>query len=100
MVEVVARYSKLFAGQRDLSRALKVLDAPTTNLDKPAGQPRVHKLDRRLYPELIAALVADYPAGMSSVKLMETYGLGKGSVLKLLREAGVTIRRPGPQPQS
>jgi len=36
--------------------------------------------------------VAEYEAGTSTNQLMRDYGIGKGSVLRLLREAGVTLR--------
>lgn len=54
--------------------------------------PTVHALDRRLTPKLVKELVTAYEAGTPSTQLMSTYSLGKGSVLKLLREAGVKIR--------
>ena len=44
---------------------------------------------------MAAQLVADYEAGMPSTQLVVTYGLGKGSVLKLLDEAGVQMRNRG-----
>ncbi|MCW2784017.1 MAG: hypothetical protein JWP74_534 [Marmoricola sp.] len=40
-------------------------------------------------------MVADYEAGTSSNQLMQDYNLGKGTVLRTLREAGVTIRNQG-----
>ncbi|MFL6137370.1 MAG: helix-turn-helix domain-containing protein [Frankiaceae bacterium] len=46
-------------------------------------------------PATIAQLVADYMAGAPSAELMRTYQLGKGTVLGLLREAGVTLRHQG-----
>ena len=93
MVEGLGRYSKL----EPLKTFPEVEAYRSLPQDPP---PRVHKLDQRLDPTAIAEIVASYEAGMSSVKLMRTYGLGKGSVLKLLREAGVQIRKPGPQPPS
>ena len=56
---------------------------------------RIHKLDSRVDGELIARLVAEYEAGTPSTQLMGMFGLSKASVLKLLREAGVEIRRQG-----
>jgi hypothetical protein len=87
----MGRYSKL--------EPLQTLPEDTAYRSLPQDPPpRVHKLDQRLDPTVIAEIVAAYEAGTSSVKLMRTYGLGKGSVLKLLHEAGVQIRKPGPQP--
>jgi hypothetical protein len=71
--------------------------AAERRLDRPNPQqppPRVHKLDRRLDPGLMAELVAAYEAGTPSTQLTKAYNLGKGSVLRLLREASVTIRQP------
>lgn len=57
--------------------------------------PRVHKVDLRLDPEIILRLVADYGDGTPTTVLTQRYTLGKGTVLKLLRERGVAIRRQG-----
>lgn len=51
--------------------------------------PRIHDARRRLGPDVIAQLVVDYESGQPSTALMITYGLGKGSVHRLLQEAGV-----------
>ena len=50
--------------------------------------------------DTIAALVADYEDGQPTTTLMRTYAIGKGTVLQLLRDAGVQIRKPGPRPGS
>lgn len=55
---------------------------------------RVHKLDARIDGELAAHLVAEYEAGTPSTHLTAMFGLAKGSVLKVLREAGVERRLP------
>lgn len=49
----------------------------------------------RLSTEVIAQLVVDYQAGVSSPELQKRYGLSKGTVLRLLNEAGVEMRRRG-----
>ena len=85
MVELIARYSNTYAGDPDLRRAIEVLDAPATEKRADRAESRVHKLDRRLSPALVAQIVADYESGLSSVKLMQKYGLGKGRILRLLR---------------
>jgi hypothetical protein len=81
MVELLQRYSKLAnlskIGQYDRSRSVPVV------------RPQVHALKRRLRPEDITQLVADYQAGSSSTALMKKYQLGKGTILGILREAGV-----------
>lgn len=54
-----------------------------------------HRLDRKVSSEIAAQLVADYESGVPSTHLSMIYGLGKGSVLKLLKEAGVQMRHQG-----
>jgi hypothetical protein len=39
--------------------------------------------------------VARYEAGESSIALGRTFGIGKNSVIRLLRDAGVPIRNQG-----
>ena len=56
---------------------------------------RPHRLDRKVSPEIAARLIADYESGVPSTHLTMIYGLGKGSVLKLLKEAGVQTRNHG-----
>ncbi len=59
-----------------------------------AGSPtHIHKLHQRLAPDVIAQLVAEYEAGTLSTQLMRDFGLSKGAVLKLLHEAGASMRR-------
>lgn len=61
---------------------------------KPA-LPRLHKLDDRIDGEFIAHLVAAYEAGTPTTQLTKQFGIGKGSVLKILQEAGVLMRMQG-----
>jgi uncharacterized protein (DUF433 family) len=58
-----------------------------------AALPHVHKLGQRLQDETVAALVQDYRRGAPLAELQRAYSLGRGSVQKLLREAGVRRRR-------
>lgn len=68
-----------------------------TNLAHPAEPgrpaPHVHKLRQRLSKDLQHQLVRDYQTGATSTELRARYILGKGSVLKILSEAGVEMRR-------
>ena len=66
-------------------------DRSTEHLEPP--QP--FKLDQRLKPEIVAEIVACYEADEPSTAIAASYGLSKGSVIRLLREAGITIRRQG-----
>lgn len=66
---------------------------------RPEATPkRIHAARRRLGPEIIAQLAADYESGRSTTWLMQTYGLGKGTVLGLLEEYGVQLRNQGVPP--
>ncbi|MGI8667296.1 MAG: helix-turn-helix domain-containing protein [Jatrophihabitans sp.] len=42
---------------------------------------------------LAGQVVADYEAGLSTTALTRKYGLGKSSVMRLLHEAGVAMRK-------
>jgi hypothetical protein len=55
----------------------------------------VRSLHFRLTLEQRAALVADYETGLPTTELTTRYGLAKGTVLRLLEEAGVSLRRQG-----
>lgn len=59
----------------------------------PSLAPRVHKLERRLAPKVLQQIVADYQAGRTSNQLMGDYAIGKGTVLRILHEAGVVRLR-------
>lgn len=53
------------------------------------------KLDQRLKSEIVAEIVARYEAGEPSTAIANLFDLSKGSVIRLLRDAGVTIRNQG-----
>jgi hypothetical protein len=55
--------------------------------------PRVpQRVNRRLGPGAIARIVDEYKEGASIPRLAECYRIGKGTLLRLLRENGVHIR--------
>jgi hypothetical protein len=87
IVEVVGRYSKI--------SNLPKIDILTPVADGPVAHRHIHNARRRLGPEQIGQLVGDYEAGSPSTKLMDQYGLGKGTVLALLRKHGVKLRGQG-----
>jgi hypothetical protein len=58
-----------------------------------APQPRIHKLSQRLQANTVTAMQEDYRDGSSLADLQENHRLGRGSVQRLLREAGVRQRR-------
>jgi len=103
-VEVARRYSNLFDS---LSKTLQMLHH--AGLIAPDGKPifrsdsspeqisvsEPFKLNQRLNPAIVAEIVARYEAGEPSTALAVAFGISKGSVLKLLREAGTQIRNQG-----
>lgn len=85
-MELMQRYSKLADVSKtcrpDGVRRVPVVRRPT----------RVHSVRKRLGPETIAQLVADYQAGMATTALTMKYRIGKGTVLRLLDDHGVHRR--------
>jgi hypothetical protein len=55
--------------------------------------PHVYKLSQRLSDETVSALVREFQTGASLAELQRMYTLGRGSVQRLLRKAGVRRRR-------
>jgi len=69
-------------------------------MDEAAGLPRHRQQARRRLPQsTIDQLVSDYLGGHPTPVLCQTYGLGKSTVLRLLAEAGVEMRRQGLTPE-
>lgn len=88
------RYSK----RPDLAIRIEKLVDMVTGL--PSGCARVseyrpHQIDRRLDVETKAQLVRDYQAGIPTTALTSKYSLSKATVLQLLRDADVAMRRQG-----
>lgn len=54
---------------------------------------RPFKLDQRLDEAIRAEIVSSYHSGESSVIIGAAHNLNKNSVIKVLREAGIPIRR-------
>lgn len=63
--------------------------------DDEIDQVQPFKLTQRLKPAAVAEIVARYQAGEASTAVAADYGLSKGSVIRLLRDSGVPIRRQG-----
>ena len=63
--------------------------------DASSSSKKAHKVRQRLQPETIQRLISDYQAGNSTIRLMRIDGIGKSTVLRLLADAGVQVRRPG-----
>jgi hypothetical protein len=58
----------------------------------PRPVPRIHNAEKRLGPDLVDQLIADYRAGEPSTALMSKYQLGKGTVLGILENHGASRR--------
>jgi hypothetical protein len=89
-VELVQRYSKLPSIARFRS-STPTGAVPIERTDRSSH--RVHNVRKRLGPETITRLVADYQTGMPSTALTKKYGIAKGTVLVILNEAGVTRKQ-------
>jgi hypothetical protein len=88
-VELVQRYSNLPV----VARFTSSTPVPGVPLERTGrSSHRVHNVCKRLGPEVIAQLVADYQAGLSTTVLTSKYSLGKGTVLRILDDHGVTRR--------
>jgi hypothetical protein len=87
MEELVGRYSKL--------PPLPKLGQTTRSRPQSVPAVRIHDARKRLGPDQVAQLVTDYQLGQPTTALMVTYGLGKGTVLNLLRAEGVPLRNQG-----
>lgn len=88
LVGVLWRYSKTPA-------PLAVPSARSRRPPARTARRQVHAVRKRLHPDTLRQLTADYEAGRSTTWLMATYGLGKGTVLNLLEQHGVKMRGQG-----
>ncbi len=102
-MDVAGGYSKLdtFRGQVKILRNCLVtadtgdFQASSIRQQQPSPPTGPFKLSQRLTAETIEMIVTRYEAGEPSTSLMKAFNLSKGSVLKVLREAGVTMRNQG-----
>jgi predicted DNA binding protein len=89
----VRRYSKQPHLWRTSKRLAKLLANPMERPTELApSRPHVHKLAQRLTAEEVRALQVAYRAGASLAELQQQFGLSRGSVQRILREAGVRRR--------
>jgi DNA-directed RNA polymerase specialized sigma24 family protein len=94
IVETMRRYSKLPHLWRRTKRLAKLLTSSAERSAEPSPVlPHVHKLSQRLSDQTVKALLSDYRDGSSLADLQRKYSLGRGSVQRLLREAGLRRRR-------
>ncbi len=94
-MELLHRYSKPSDLWRKTDGLLERLKASDSSKIIIGPTPRRHKLPQRLTTQQRDALVASYQAGVPSTALMREYRLSKGSVLAILHEASVKMRRQG-----
>ena len=88
------RYSKQPHLWRSSKRLAKLLTNPMERPTEPTSSvPHMHKLAQRLTAEEVRALQDAYQAGASLAELQQRFHLSRGSVQRLLREAGVRRRR-------
>jgi hypothetical protein len=87
----MGRYSKTSQHLTRIEHVIQMAQNPGPPRPRPV-LPRVHKVELRLDPAVIAQIAADYEAGATTPDLMAQYQLGKGTVLRLLRAQGVEIR--------
>jgi hypothetical protein len=95
LVETVRRYSKLphlWSLSKRLARWLES-SAPDAGPESISQLPYIHKLSQRLPEETVAALARDFQRGASLAELQRQHSLSRGSIQRLLREAGVRRRR-------
>lgn len=64
-----------------------------TDRDPDPAPPQIHALRRRLSNKQRAQIRTDYENGSSTNQLAAKYRLGKGSILRILRDSGTTIRQ-------
>ena len=101
-MELLKRYSKLDQFQKlmDYLRKQGILTESgeirvSSERPQPSSLPHVQRVDRRLSAETIAELVQAYQDGVGTPTLRKRYGISQGSVLNLLRQHGVIMRRNG-----
>jgi hypothetical protein len=71
-------------------------DALSHHRSRPEPTPRLpQRVERRLNAEMPERIMDEYVDGTSTTRLAACYGVGKGALLRLLRENGVIVRRHG-----
>lgn len=93
-MEVTRRYANL---HKQMENARRLLDRPAKSkaVSRQVDEKRRHKAAQRLDSATISELIRDYDDGIPTTQLTAKYQLGKGTVIKLLHEHGVVMRRQG-----
>jgi hypothetical protein len=93
---LVGRYSNNSDQGEILTRVLsKARESVRRDVELPQPHPPAHKVTQRLSPDEIARLVQSYEAGASTTQLEQEFGLGHGTVIRLLQKHGVKTRLKG-----
>ena len=71
-----------------------VTDGPPARPRRRRARRPERRVGKRLQPETIERLVAEYRTGSTAADLGRRYGLAKTTVLRLIRQAGERVRHP------
>jgi hypothetical protein len=91
-VELVRLYSNGQSATNRLIAAHRSALSAQRGLPDPLPRPP-QRISRRLGPDVIEQILADYQAGIACTALGRQYGIGKTTVVRLLRRHGVVVRR-------
>jgi DNA-binding CsgD family transcriptional regulator len=94
MVEVLRRYSNMPLPQK-VTRLAQAAESAQP-IERPCPTGRIHRVSQRLDQAAIEQLLQDYRDGLPSLELGRKYQLGKSTVLGLLRQHQVAVRRTPP----
>jgi DNA invertase Pin-like site-specific DNA recombinase len=93
-VELVDQLSNQLSTLLSLVNEVEKADWPARSVQTNCKSgPLLHQAQKRLDPEQIARLIADYEAGEPVNGLAVTYGLNRSTVLNHLKRQGVPRRR-------
>jgi len=91
-VELVGRYSKI----PPLPKRSLITSSDSRHIGQERQSVRrIYPVVRRLGPEVVAQLVADYQAGRTTGELVTQYRISHGSVVRLLHQHDVVMRNQG-----
>lgn len=95
-MDLVRRYANKSYEGTVLTRTLKMARGSVRCDEQSPGRPgRAHKVIHRLSGEDVSRLVEAYRGGVSTTQLGRDFGLGHGTVVRLLQQHEVTTRFKG-----
>jgi lambda repressor-like predicted transcriptional regulator len=96
MVGLMRRYSKPVYQGPQLRQTVEMVEkSEKTQVRRSHPLPQVRRVYRRLSAETITELVQAYRDGAPTTELRQHYDLSQGSIIKILHEHGVAMRRQG-----